>query len=137
MSVVHTLSKVTAPLARPLAGHRLIKLWALVEHRGRTSGRIYRTPVAVVRTADGFMIPVPFGDRTQWVKNVLAAGGCRLRWAGHDLELVAPVVLEGAPGAAAFNRLERAILDRVGIDHFLRLDRLQPETGRAANLSVA
>ena len=119
-------ARITAPLARPLAGRRFIPIWAIVEHRGRRSGRIYRTPVAISRMPAGFMIPIPFGDETQWVKNVVAAGGCRLRWAGRDIELVAPAVVDKAEAVAAFNRVERTLLGSVGIAHFLRLSEVTP-----------
>ena len=128
---LRSIARITAPLAVPLAGRRLIPVWAIVEHRGRRSGRIYRTPVAVGRTTDGFMIPIPFGDGTQWVKNVLAAGGCRLRWAGHAIDLVTPVVVGRAEGSAAFNRVERGLLGPSGIDRFLRLSRAEPERAEA------
>ncbi len=118
---LRAISRITAPLARPLAGRRFVSVWAIVECHGRSSGRLYRVPVAVVRTADGFVIPIPFGDGTQWVKNVLAEGRCRLRWRGRDVDLVRPTVVDRAEGTAAFNRVERAILRPIRIERFLRL----------------
>jgi len=111
------IARVTAPLARPLAGRRLIRLWAVLDHRGRTSGRAYSIPVAIARVSDGFVVPVPFGERTQWVKNVLAAGGCRVRWAGRDYALVSPEMVGRESGVAAFGR----VLGPTSIDQFLRL----------------
>ena len=125
-------AKVTAPLARPLAGRRFVPIWAIVESRGRRSGQAYRTPVAVARTADGFMIPIPFGEGTQWVKNVLAAGGCGLRWAGRSLELDAPEVVDGTTETAAFNRVERSLLGTAGVHRFLRLHEVGPESAAPA-----
>jgi deazaflavin-dependent oxidoreductase (nitroreductase family) len=116
-SLLRFIARISAPLARPLAGRRLIRLWAVLSHRGRSSGRSYSIPVAVARVPDGFVVPVPFGERTQWVKNVLAAGGCRLRWAGRDYELVDPEIVGRQSGAAAFGR----ILGPTSIDRFLRL----------------
>ena len=128
---LRSIARITAPLAVPLAGRRLIPFWAIVEHRGRSSGRIYRTPVAVARTADGFMIPIPFGDGTQWVKNVLAAGGCRLRRVGREIDLVEPVEVNGAEGLAAFNRVERGLMGSAGVSRFLRLTTEDREPTRA------
>ena len=121
MSTLHFLARITAPLARPLAGRRGITVWAVVLHEGRRSGNAYATPVAVSRTPDGFMIPITFGEGTQWTKNVLAAGGCRLRWSGHEYRLVDPQVVDRATGALAFNGPERAALSKVRIETFLHL----------------
>lgn len=120
-SSLHFLARITAPLARPLAGRRGITVWAVVLHQGRRSGTSYATPVAVSRTPDGFMIPITFGEATQWTKNVLAAGGCRLRWAGREYRLVDPEVVDRATGALAFNGPERAALSKVRIETFLHL----------------
>ena len=49
---------------------------AVIRHRGRTSGLPYETPVGVVATDDGFLIALVYGSRTNWLRNVLAAG-CR------------------------------------------------------------
>ncbi len=123
---VRFAARITAPLARPLAGRRFVPVWAIVESRGRRSGRAYRTPVAIARTTDGFVIPIPFGEGTQWVKNVLAAGGCGLRWAGRSLQLEAPEVVDAATGSGAFNRVERSLLGTAGIHRFLRLSEVRP-----------
>jgi len=45
-------------------------------HVGRTTGRAYRTPIMMFRRGDRAVIALTYGDRTQWLKNVLAAGEC-------------------------------------------------------------
>ncbi len=119
--VVRTLARVTAPLARPLAGRRFFPLWAVLHTRGRRSGRDLAIPVVARRAPDGFVIPLPFGDGTQWVKNVVAAGGCDLRWAGKDLTLVHPEVVGFDDVAGAFSPLQRWALPRIGAHRFVRL----------------
>ena len=64
------------------AGSRYLRLYGVVHHRGRRSGRTYTTPVVVRPTADGFVIPLAFGERADWFRNVRAAGGCEIRWNG-------------------------------------------------------
>ena len=71
----------------------LIPPWAVVLHTGRTSGRAYRTPVVGFHTPEGFAIPVLYGPRTQWVKNLIAANGAEIRRAGRRHELVDPRVV--------------------------------------------
>lgn len=77
----------------------------LLEHVGRTTGTVRVTPVHPVRTADGFRIIVPLGNESQWARNVLAAGHCRLQIGDtiHELDepkLVEPGEIEGVPSPA-------------------------------------
>lgn len=120
---MHWLARHTMALARPLAGRRWFPLWGIVSNVGRTSGQTYATPVVVIQTGDGFIIPVPFGPQTAWVRNVLAAGGASIRWAGRDHRVTAPAIVDlDAPGAdAPFNRLERSVMRRVAIRTALRV----------------
>lgn len=118
---MRTIARVTDPLARPLAGRRLLPLWAVLRTRGRRSGREIALPVAVRRLSDGFVIALPFGDGTQWVRNVVAAGGCDLRWKGVDHRLVDPEIVALNAVAGAFSPAQRWILRRIGADRFVRL----------------
>ncbi len=102
------------PISRPLAGRRWFRLWAVLHHVGRTSGRAYAIPVVARRTADGFVIPLPFGEGTQWVRNLQAAGGGTLRWDGRDHAFVDPVIVDADAVAADFGGFERAIMRRAG-----------------------
>ncbi|GAA3238585.1 nitroreductase/quinone reductase family protein [Actinocorallia longicatena] len=49
--------------------------FATVVHRGRISGTVRRTPVTAVRNGNKIIIFVMYGDRSDWVRNVLAADG--------------------------------------------------------------
>jgi deazaflavin-dependent oxidoreductase (nitroreductase family) len=75
---------------------------ALLEHVGRSTGTVRITPVHPVRTPDGFRIIVPLGGESQWARNVLAAGHCRLQVGDvvHELDepsLAEPTRIEGVP----------------------------------------
>jgi deazaflavin-dependent oxidoreductase (nitroreductase family) len=65
---------------------------ALIEHVGRKSGVVRRTPIHPMPTPDGFRIIVPIGERSEWLRNVLAAGHCRLVLGDRLLELDEPAV---------------------------------------------
>ena len=65
----------------------------ILEHVGRRSGVRRLTPVHPEPTADGFRIVVPLADRSEWARNVLAAGHCRLELRGTVHELDEPVML--------------------------------------------
>ena len=45
-------------------------------HVGRATGRPYRTPLMLYRRGDRGVIALTYGERTEWLKNVLAAGTC-------------------------------------------------------------
>ena len=121
------------PLVLRLAGTRLLPFYGVLEHRGRRSGKLFRTPVVVRPTSDGFIVPMPWGERTDWYRNVRAAGECVIRWKGRDYPLVQPEVIDSATAKAAFGAVERALLSRLGIDHCLRLryrSSAEPRSGR-------
>lgn len=52
--------------------------WAVVVHRGRKSGKTFRTPLWAFRRQDGFVIALTYGPEADWVRNVISAGGCEL-----------------------------------------------------------
>jgi deazaflavin-dependent oxidoreductase (nitroreductase family) len=52
--------------------------WAVVVHRGRKSGKTFRTPLWAFRRGDGYVIALTYGSTADWVRNVVAAGGCEL-----------------------------------------------------------
>ena len=103
---------------------RHVAPWApgfgVVEHKGRRSGRTYLTPVNVFPTSEGVRIALTYGPDTDWVKNVLAAGGCRLRTRGRELTLVAPRVVHD-PTRAGIRPFERQILRALKVADFLLL----------------
>jgi len=121
-------------LVLSLAGTRLLPLYGVITHRGRRSGKTYRTPVVVRPTSDGFVVPMPWGEGTDWYRNVRAAGGCVIRWKGRDYPLTQPEVIDDpAAVGAAFGPLQRAAMARLGIDRVLRLrHREQPNQPRVS-----
>ncbi len=108
------LVNATAPVARALAGRRWVPIWALIRHRGRRSGTAYETPIAVVPTTDTsiVMIGLPWGVKTNWARNVVAAGDASLRWRGRDVELVHPRIVDGAEAERLAKAPFRPVLKR-------------------------
>jgi deazaflavin-dependent oxidoreductase (nitroreductase family) len=107
-----------------MVGRRWLPIWAMVHHRGRRSGRAYATPVQI-RTMgpDHFVIAVPWPERSQWFRNVLAAGGCTLTWRGAEHRTDAPTLISANEAAPAYTRLERFLIRLTGLSQFLRLHR--------------
>jgi deazaflavin-dependent oxidoreductase (nitroreductase family) len=67
--------------------------FGILTHVGRKSGKVYRTPVNVFRAPNGFTIALTYSSRCEWVKNVLAAGGCELKTRGKNYQLSAPNIV--------------------------------------------
>jgi deazaflavin-dependent oxidoreductase (nitroreductase family) len=86
------LRRFTTQLVNPVTRLFLGRLpgSGILTHIGRTSGRRYRTPVFVLRRGDDYVFALTYGSRAQWVKNILAAGGCEMRAHGRDIRLVEP-----------------------------------------------
>jgi deazaflavin-dependent oxidoreductase (nitroreductase family) len=117
------LVKLTSPLARRLAGRRWFPLWAVLEHRGRRSGRDYAIPVAVLVTPETFVIGLPWGPQTNWVRNVLAAQGCTIRWKGEEFRVRDPQLVGVDVALQAAGSFQRAVIRRFGFAAFLQLRR--------------
>ncbi|WP_194814097.1 nitroreductase family deazaflavin-dependent oxidoreductase [Nocardia sp. XZ_19_385] len=66
--------------------------WAVVVHRGRKSGKVFRTPLWAFRRDDRFVIALTYGSRSDWVRNVLAAGGCEMQSRRRLYEVGSPQV---------------------------------------------
>ena len=96
---------------------------SIIEHTGRTSGRAFRTPVTPTPTADGFVIALPYGPGTDWVKNVLAAGSATLVHEGQTYAVDQPDVVPITAAAADFGSRERRFLRLFGVQECLRLHR--------------
>ena len=75
----------------------------LIEHIGRHSGVRRLTPIHPEVTDDGFRILVPLGPSSEWARNVLAAGHCRLQVHDTVHELDDPRLVEAGdvPGLPA------------------------------------
>ena len=65
----------------------------IVIHVGRRTRSVYRTPVLVFGTNDGFRIALTYGRDSDWVKNALAHGAVRLVTRRREYELTEPEVV--------------------------------------------
>jgi deazaflavin-dependent oxidoreductase (nitroreductase family) len=119
--VLRGATRLFNPLVMLLAGTRFLPLYGVISHRGRRSGKIFRTPVVMRATNDGFIVPMPWGESTDWYRNVRAAGECGIRWKGRNYTGVQPEVIDAATAKAAFGGFERVIMTRFGIHYCLRL----------------
>lgn len=112
--------RVTNPALRPVAGR--LPYFGVVVHRGRTTGLLYRTPATAFPHRDGFVIALTYGRDVDWVKNVIAEGGCRLVHRGRTIHLTGPRVLSLRQEDQAIPGWIRGILRLLKVDEVLHLD---------------
>jgi hypothetical protein len=90
----------------------------IVIHVGRCTRTVYRTPVVVFRTKDGYRFALVYGRDGDWVRNTLSHGAARLvtRRAAHELadpELVVDPDHQHVPGPL------RPVLTLLRVSEFL------------------
>jgi len=97
--------------------------FGLVLHRGRSTGRVYRTPVNAFPHGNRVVIALTYGHNVDWVKNVIAADGCRLVHRGRTFDLGGPRIVPLSEEGRSIPSWVRAILFGLGVDEALRLIR--------------
>ena len=97
---------------------------SILRHTGRKSGKQYQTPVTATWTAEGFVIGLPYGPNTDWLKNVLANGSATLAYQGSSYQCDEPKVVSSTEAAPDFSARERRILRLMGVEQCLRLHRV-------------
>jgi deazaflavin-dependent oxidoreductase (nitroreductase family) len=107
-------NRITSRFAARLPG------FGILTHLGRKSGKVYRTPVNVFRAPEGFLIALTYGRESEWVRNVLAAGGCELKTRGKKYQLSAPKIVRD-PTRRRFPISVRVVLRIVGADEYMEL----------------
>lgn len=92
----------------------------VVFHLGRKSGKVYRAPVLVFRDGEDYVFSLTYTSDTDWVKNVLAAGGCGFLSTGRMRTLVDPRLEVDVEKAWAPLPIRKA-LDGIDAHEVLRL----------------
>ncbi len=87
---------------------------------GRKTGRRYRTPINVFKRGDEYLFALTYGSEVQWVKNILAAGGCDMRTRGRDVRLVDPEIFVD-PSRGLMPLPVRVILGLNNVNEFMRM----------------
>ncbi len=95
--------------------------WGLLTHVGRRSGRTYQTSLGAHPYGDGFLLPLGYGTRTDWYRNIMAAGTSTLAWKGRTFELERPELVSGPEPMQAWGLGERILLRLAGMRDFVWL----------------
>jgi deazaflavin-dependent oxidoreductase (nitroreductase family) len=107
------------PITRPVVKN--LPTFAILTHRGRKTGRSYRTPINVFRRGTEYFFFLTYESDVQWVKDVLAAGSCSIETRGRVVELVEPELItdpELRPAPPHVRFVERRI---AGATQYLRM----------------
>ena len=113
-STLRWLTRVTRPLALRSAGKEGSGT-SVVRHVGRRSGRLYQTPVVAVEHDDSFLIALPYGESTDWLKNVLAKGSATVVIGGRSYEVDEPEVIPMSEATTYFRPREQRMHRQFGV----------------------
>jgi deazaflavin-dependent oxidoreductase (nitroreductase family) len=91
-------------------------------HVGRTSGTTYQTPLDAHPVDGGYLFVLVYGGRSDWARNILAAGHARLRIDGTEVELTAPRLVGTEEADAALPDHVARPPKLLRITEFLRMD---------------
>jgi deazaflavin-dependent oxidoreductase (nitroreductase family) len=123
--VIRPMTKMLNPLIGRFAGRRHVRMAAQIHHTGRRSGRPYMTPAAAHVHGDVILIPLTFGNQSDWARNVRAAGGCRIVLNGRTYHATQPQFLDWRAAMplvlSTCSAVERAGFRLLGVRQFMRL----------------
>lgn len=121
--VIGPLSKLLNPLVGTLAGRRFTPVIARVHHVGRRSGKPYVTSTGAGVAGNTIVIPLTFGNRSDWARNVRAAGQCVVQLGGKRYRASQPQFVDAAAAepvvGQSFNAINRFSFRLFGIRQYL------------------
>lgn len=103
--------KIETPLIRRFGR---VPTFAIVEHRGRKSGRRYETVVRAFCRGSRLAVMLGHG-KADWVKNVLAAGEARVRLFRRDVHITNPRLVPIGGDTSGLHWIVRLGARRVGL----------------------
>ena len=110
---------------------------SVIRHVGRTTGRSYATPVVPFSTEYGFVIALPYGPGTDWVKNVMASGSATIVCEGNSYPIDRPELVPVTMAAPFMPAKEQRSLRRFHIDRCLLVRRAVPQKDVASSEEVS
>ena len=106
------------PISRRFAGW--LPWFGILVYPGRKSGKEYRTPINAFKRGESYVFALTYGSDVQWVKNILASGGCTMRTMGRDVRLTGPELFVD-PAAREMPWIVRVVLRLNRVTEFLRM----------------
>ena len=100
------------------AGSRVGPFSKLI-HKGRRSGKIYKTPVVATFVDDKIIIPLSYGDQVDWLRNILAAKQCEIVYRRVRRTAQKPEVLSSKEVFPILPEKRRQMFERFELEKFL------------------
>lgn len=104
--------KYMNPVVRPLA--KYLPGFATIRHRGRKSGKQYETVVNAYRKGDVLAVMLGHG-KTDWVRNVLAAGEADVHLFRSDVHITNPRIVPAGTDDPTLPRIARRAARSMGV----------------------
>ncbi len=121
-AAMRRLTWVTRPITLKSAG-RAGSNTSVIHHVGRRSGHAFDTPVVAFEHADFFFVALPYGERTDWLHNVLTEGNAPITTAGKCYPVDRPKVIPIAEATPYFRPKEQRLQRRFKVESALRIHR--------------
>ncbi|MGD2163261.1 MAG: hypothetical protein PVH60_09655 [Anaerolineales bacterium] len=112
----HFLNRIMLKLAETGRGP-----YTTIYHIGRRSGRHYRTPVFASYNYDTIIIPLPYGENVDWLRNILANGDCEIVGNKSRIKAADPELLSSKVATPLLPRWRGTLFQIFKIENFLRL----------------
>ncbi|OGN94703.1 MAG: hypothetical protein A2Z71_10070 [Chloroflexi bacterium RBG_13_50_21] len=106
------------------AGQRNVP-FSILRHVGRRSGRTYQTPVLASYVGEIVIIPLSYGENVDWLRNVLARGGCEMRWQDQWIWVGNPEVIGPEKAFSLLPEQRRKLFERFKLEKYLFLQRVE------------
>jgi deazaflavin-dependent oxidoreductase (nitroreductase family) len=99
---------------------------AVVNHRGRVSGRFFRTPVLAFPDDGGFVFALTYGRDVDWVKNLWASDSGSVEYGGSEIPIPSFrfIALDEVKGV--FPLPVRVFLRLLSVEDCVRADKIIP-----------
>ncbi|MEV0895377.1 nitroreductase/quinone reductase family protein [Actinoplanes sp. NPDC049802] len=119
LEAMHRFNKrVLNPVMRTVAGRR-IRYASALHHVGRRSGKPHLTPVVAAAAAGGFVVPLPYGARVDWLRDIQAAGQATIAVHGQRFTLTGFRVISADEALPMVRADLRRLWRRLGIEEYL------------------
>jgi deazaflavin-dependent oxidoreductase (nitroreductase family) len=123
--VLGPLSRLLNPIVGTFAGRRFVPLIARIHHVGRRTGNLYVTSTGASVDGHTIVIPLSFGNQSDWARNVRAAGHCVVALGGRSYHATQPQFVDAADAKAvvkqSFGAINRLAFRLLGIKQYLFL----------------
>ncbi|NVN50889.1 nitroreductase family deazaflavin-dependent oxidoreductase [Mycolicibacterium hippocampi] len=104
--------KYLNPVLKPFGGR--VPGLSVIKHRGRTSGRPYETVVTAYRKNNELAIVLGHG-KTDWARNVLAAGEADVTLFRDEVHIVNPRIVPNGDDVVALPAMARRQAKRIAV----------------------